>query len=184
MRQLDARQMAEQHAVAVQRALGRPGGAGRVDHHRRIVRPGCDRREGRGSPRDRLGETACAVVRSVGREHEAKLGKVFADLGDLRRALGVGHHRLGAGILQPVGQSIDAEQHRERQRDGAELVDGDVGDDDFRHLRQENRDAVAARDAVGRERVGKPVRALLEPAVADLTLDGDQETWVLGLLQG
>ena len=37
MRQLDAGQMAEQHAMRVQRALRLAGGAGGVDHHRRIV---------------------------------------------------------------------------------------------------------------------------------------------------
>jgi hypothetical protein len=45
-----------------------------------------------------------------------------------------------------------------------------VGHDDFRHLRQQNRDAVAARDAAGAERIGEPVGARFEPAEADLLL--------------
>ena len=42
MRQFGAGQMSEQHAMAVQRALGLAGGARGVDHHRRIVGRGID----------------------------------------------------------------------------------------------------------------------------------------------
>src|SRR5260370_714214 len=47
-------------------------------------------------------------------------------------------------------------------------VAGTMGEADLRDRRQENRAGVAARDAVGGERVGKPVGALFQPAVADL----------------
>ena len=82
--------------------------------------------------------------------------------------LRVGDQRPGAGILQPVGDRVDAEQHRERQRDGAELVDGDVDRRDLRRLRQQDRDAVAARNAVGGEHIGEPVRGLAQRAIGHL----------------
>ena len=73
--------------------------------------------------------------------------------------------RLHAGVLQPVAQRIDAEQDRQRHRDRAELVDRDMAGGGLRRLRQQHRDAVAARDAVRGERVGEPVRGLAQPAV-------------------
>ena len=45
-----AGEMTNQHAMAVQRAFRLPGGAGCIDHHRRIVRGRIDRRKiGRGA---------------------------------------------------------------------------------------------------------------------------------------
>ena len=56
MRQLDAWQVAKQHAVAVQRAFRRAGRAGREDHHRRIV--------GRGRlPARKLAAAVCKKLR-------------------------------------------------------------------------------------------------------------------------
>ena len=47
---LEARHMAEQHPMAVQRAFWRAGRAGCVDHHGRIVRPAVHGLEGAGMP--------------------------------------------------------------------------------------------------------------------------------------
>src|SRR5215831_18803572 len=55
-----------------------------------------------------------------------------------------------------------------RQRDGAELVDGDVAHRDRGSLRQQQRDAIPAPDAAGGERVGEAVRGLAQRAVAHL----------------
>ena len=88
-------------------------------------------------------------------------------LGELGEALRVGQQRLGAGILQPVGQRIRPEQDRDRQRDRAKLVDRDMGGGDFRRLRQQDGDAVAALDAVRAQHIGEPVRGLAQGAVAD-----------------
>ena len=153
--------------------LGWPGGAGGVDHHRRIVGRGGDRREiGRGA-RERLGKAERAVARSVDRQDELEVRQLaLRDLGDLGEPLRVGDQRLGAGILQAIGERVGAEQDRERQRDRAELVDRDVDGRDLRRLRQQDRDAVAARDAVRGQRVGEPVRGLAQPAVADVLARG------------
>ena len=137
---------------------------------RRIVGRGRDRREiGRGA-RERLGKAERAVARPIDRQDQLEAGERVAlrapDLGDLGEPLRVGEQRLGAGILQPIGERIGAEQHRQRQRDGAELVDRDVDRRDLGRLRQQDRDAVAALDAVRRERIGEPVRCLAQPAVA------------------
>ena len=43
-----------------------------------------------------------------------------------------------------------------------------MGGGDFRRLRQQDRDAVAARDAVRGKHVGEPVGGVLQPAEADL----------------
>src|SRR5712675_1661943 len=65
-------------------------------------------------------------------------------------------------------QRSAAEHRRERQRDRAELVDRDVDRGDFGRLRQQDGDAVAARDAVGAQRMGEPVRGLAQPAIGQV----------------
>jgi hypothetical protein len=65
VRDLDAGQVPEQHAMGVQRALGRPGRARGVDHQRRIVGGGVDRRELRGGAPHRLEEAVGAAARPV-----------------------------------------------------------------------------------------------------------------------
>ena len=168
VRHLDTRHVAEQHAMRVQRALGLAGGAGGEDHQRGIVRRGVGRRELVGRARDRLVQAERALARSVDREHQRKLRQRGARLGQLRQPLRVGDDGLHAGVLQPVGQRIDAEQNRQRHRDRAHLVDRDMPGGRLRRLRQQHRDAVAARDAVRGERVGEPVRGLAQPAERDL----------------
>src|ERR1051325_8955252 len=75
--------------------------------------------------------SAKASEPSAGPARETRRGgrerrQLRTDRGDLGEAGGVADERLHAGILQPVAQRIDAEQARQRQRDGAELVDRDV----------------------------------------------------------
>ena len=161
MRQLDAGKMTEQNAMGVQRALGLAGGAGGVDHHRRIVGGGIDRREIRRGARQQIRKAV------VDRNDAGELRHLSANAVELGEALRVGDERLGAGILQAIAQRIRAEQHRDRQRDRAELVDRDMGGGDFRRLRQHDGDAVAARNAVRAQHVGEPVRHLAQGAVAD-----------------
>ena len=164
MRQLDARQVPEQDAMGMQRALRLAGGAGGVDHHRRIVGRGIDRREiGRGA-RQQIGKAI------VDRHDAGKFRHLAAHAVELGEPLRVGDERLGAGILQAVGQRIGAEQDGDRQRDGAELVDRDMRGGDFRHLRQHDGDAVAARDAMRAQHIGEPVGGVAQGAVADRVL--------------
>ncbi len=87
---------------------------------------------------------------------------------ELGEPLRVGDHRFGAGILQPVVDRVDTEQDGERQRDRGELVDRDMGGRDLRRLRQQDRDAVAAGDAVRAQDVGEAVGGLFQRAVAGL----------------
>ena len=149
--------MADQNAMRVQRALGLAGGAGGVDHHRRIVGGGIDRREFRRRPRQQIGKAAGAIAFAVDRQHASEFRRLAANPVELGEALRVGEQRLGAGILQAVEQRIGPEQHRDRQRDRAELVDRDMGGGDFRRLRQHDGDAVAALNAMRAQHIGEPV---------------------------
>ena len=167
VRQLDAGQVPDQDAMGVQRAFGLAGGARRVDHHRRIVGGRFDGGEiGRG-PRQQIGKAPGAIAGAVDRQHARELRRLAADAGELGKTLRVGQQRLRAGILQAVGQRIGAEQHRDRQRHGAEFVDRDMGGHDFRRLRQQDGDAVAARDAMRAQHIGEPVGGLAQDAEAD-----------------
>ena len=168
VRHLDTRHVTEQDAMRVQRALGLAGGAGGEDHQRGIVRRHVGRRELIGRARDRLVQAERALARTVDREHQRELRQRRARFGELREPLRVGDDGFDAGVLQPIGQRIDSEQDRERHRDGADLVDRDVPGRGFRRLWQQHRDAVAARNAVRDQRIGKPVRGLAQPAERDL----------------
>ena len=152
--------------MGVQRAFRRSRRAGRVDHHSRIVRAGETRREIGGGALQRLLEAYRAIARPIDRQNQLQ-ARQFAAHG-LGKTVRVGDQRLGAGVLQSIGDRLGAEQHGERQRDGAELVDRDVDRGDLGRLRQQDRDAVAGRDAVRRKRVGEPVRGVAQPAVADI----------------
>ena len=76
------------------------------------------------------------------------------------RCRGVGHERAGAAVGEPEGERVGAEQHRERQRHRAELVDRDVGDGGLDALGQDDADPVPAPDAEPVECVGE---AIAEP---------------------
>ena len=80
-----------------------------------------------------------------------------ADHVDLGEAGRIGDDRPDPCRLQPVFERLDAEQQRQRHGNGAELVDGDMGDGRLEALRQEQRDAVAAPHASGAQGIGKGV---------------------------
>ena len=117
--------------------------------------------------RQRRGEIERAIACAVERQHQLEIGQVVANLGDAFDALRIGDQRGRAGILQAIAERIDAEQHRQRQRDAAELVDRDMAGRHFRRLRQQDGDAVAARNAVRAQHIGEPVGGLAQPAVGD-----------------
>src|ERR1051325_625329 len=79
-----------------------------------------------GARATRSAKTSAPAAGPVERDDERERRQLRTDRGDLGEAGGVADERLHAGILQPVAQRIDAEQARQRQRDGAELVDRDV----------------------------------------------------------
>ncbi len=72
------------------------------------------------------------------------------------------HHRVLA--LRDVGELRPAERGVEEQRVRPELVRGDVGLDPAAVVAAHDRDAVARADALGGERVGERVRALVDLA--------------------
>jgi len=96
MRQLDPRQMAEQHAMRMQRALGLAGGAGGVDHQRRIVRRSLFRREVGRRARNEFVKAERAVAGTIDRQNEFQLRHFAADGRDLFGARGVGDQRRRA----------------------------------------------------------------------------------------
>ena len=133
VRELEAGQVAGQHAVAVERALRRAGRAGGVDEQRGRVRRRRGRREvGRGG-----GEQGVEVVVDVDRDAvEAELGRALE-----RRALGDDRARLRA--TKAHAERIAAEGRAQRHHDRAELVDRDMGDHGLGPLREDQRHPVA-----------------------------------------
>ena len=160
MRKLDAGKMTDQHTMGVQGAFRRTGRARGIDHQRGVVGRGGDGRELVSRAREHRVKILGAVRRAIDRQHELEVGHGGAGARELFQSLGVGDQRPGAGILQAIGDRLVPEQDRQRQRDRAELVDGDVARRHRRSLRQQDRDPITAPDAMGRERIGEPVRAL------------------------
>ncbi len=144
------------------------GRSGCINHHCRIVRGGFNRFESGGSAVDQLAEAGRSLPGTVGRDYKFDIVQFVADRRELCHPLVVRDNGLGTGILQAIRQCVDAEESREWQRYCAELVDRDVRHHDFGYLRQQDRDAVAASDAVGAKRIGEAIGGLLQPAVTDL----------------
>ena len=86
------------------------------------------------------------------------------NLGDAGR---IGDQRHNARVLQPIVECIGAEERRQRQGDGAKLVDGEMRERDFMRLRQENRHTVALLHAFRAQRIGEPVRLLAQSAICE-----------------
>ncbi len=133
--------------MGMQRALGRPGRARRVDDDRRVVgrrvaAPEPARRLARGPPRS----PACRrcrhrrrrsppAARAAGRRISATFGQFASSVTIDARA----------GVAQPVLERVGAEEHEQRHRDQTGPVRGDVGDGGLVALREEDRHAVPGR---------------------------------------
>src|SRR5713101_3166714 len=168
VRVLDAREVAEEDAVRVQRSLRLARGARSIDDDRRVLgrrRNGVEPARG---ALERGGQIDGALAGPVRAEDQAQLGQALAKPLDLRQLVPVGDDRARAAVLQPELQGLLAEQLEERDRDQARLVHGDVGDRGLLPLRQEDRDAVAARQPVRDQHVGEPVRQLLDRRESEL----------------
>ena len=125
---LHARNMADQHPMGMQRALGRPRRAGGEDHHRRIFQPADDLERGIGKSVDQRLERG-VVARFAVSDHEAhEIGQIGADGSDLAGTGLGGDQQLRARGLQPVAERLDPEEQRQRHGDGAHLVERDMGD--------------------------------------------------------
>ncbi len=166
MRHLHPRQMPQQHPVGMQRPLGRPGGARGVADEGRVLGAGFGHLEGVTGLAQLLPEAPGAgagpEVGAIDREHRLQPRQPVADRRDLGQVGLVGDQRLGPRIGQPVLQPLLAEQGEQRQRDGAQLVGGEMGQQRLRHLPQQHRHPVAARHPVLDQRIGEPVRVARE----------------------
>ena len=158
---LDIRQMAEHHAMRVQRALWISRGARGVDDQGGIVGRGID---GRKIRRCRLRATTrtawcrpAPVADDVEFFSSGSRSRIFASFS--QPAL-VGDDGLGVGIRQAEFQRVLAEQREQRHRDHAGTKRRQMRDRQFQRLRQEHRDAVAAHKAVGLQHIGKTARQL------------------------
>ena len=160
--------MAEQHAVRMQRPFRRTGRARCVDHQRRVVGRGGDRREFGGGARQHRVEVLGPVRRSVDRPHNFERERSIANGRELGEPLRIADQCPCTGILQAIRNRLGSEEHRQRQRDGAELVDGDVAHRDGGALRQQQRDAITPLNAVGSERIGEPIRGFAQRAITHL----------------
>src|SRR5229473_1648247 len=102
------------------------------------------------------------LARASHADHMSQVRQAVLDRPEIgeRRRLDDGD--AGLGMINPVFQSLRAEQMRERQRDRPHLEDRHVGDRGLGALRQDEGDAVAALDAESRERVREAVRRRLD----------------------
>ena len=103
------------------------------------------------------------AIRTIDRDDEGEVRQARAQGGDLGDAGRVRDDRAHAGVRKAIIQRIDAKERGERQGDGAEFVDRDMGDDDLSHLRQEDGDAVPMGDAKLSERAGETVGLVGKP---------------------
>ncbi len=159
--------MAQQHAVGVQRALRVAGGAGGVDHHRRIV----GRRVGGLEAIARQGQQ---IFIAVGVRRFALDGDPVAQVGDLvahgihrRQPLGRADQGDRRAVGQAVGEGVRPEQGEQRDRDRAQLVDGEMRLRRLEALRQQDADPVAGLNPQAHKRVRQAVGARTQILEAD-----------------
>ena len=161
----EPRQIADQCRVRHQRALRRAGRSAGVDQQGRIararddclepVRRGCQQRAP--VPRGR-----CDLVDD---DQVLQVRASVMNRLERRQRGGVDDRSYGAAVLQPVLERVGAEQQRKRHRDGAQLVDRDMGDRRFRALRQNDSDAVSALHAECAQRIRQPVGVGLQRGI-------------------
>ena len=158
VRELDARQMAQQRAVGVQRALGRARGPGGVDEQRGVV--GARRRghEPLIAARQQVVEAVGPAVPAGGGHHNVpQRRQAFQYRLDPGQCVVVHDHETGAAVTQPVFEGVWTEQAGHRNGYGAQLVRREVGHGSFGPLRQDDSDPVASSYAEPRQGVGQPV---------------------------
>ena len=148
--------------MTVQRAFRRARRARCVDHHGRVVGR-CLRGSG---PVADGGEFAFEIenvaIPTVGADGEVQRRRDFTDAFQLRHAVRIGDEHLDAGVLQAIGDGVDAEQDGEWHSNGGTFVDAHMSCGDVAALRQHDADAVAARHAAREQHVGEAVGARLQ----------------------
>ncbi|MNI68281.1 hypothetical protein D3C73_1239650 [compost metagenome] len=163
MRHLHARQVAQQDAVRVQRALGLARGARRVDDHGRIVggrvhRGVVVRLLGQGRVK-RHGAFLAVAVDAI---HDLQVRQAGAYLAQFSAPFRVRHQRHRAAVGQAELDGVHAKQREQRYRHRAHLVDSNMGDRGFGRLRQVHGHAVAACYAMARQAMRQAVGLRLD----------------------
>ncbi len=164
----EAGQVADQRALRDQRTLRCPGGAAGVDQYRRIVGPGGDDRcghrwcEQRVCPVDvalphRVADSDDVFERRARGAHVAQgVDRGFVCDGDARCA-----------VLQAKRHRIGAEKDRQRHRDRAQALAGDVRHRGLEALRHHDRDAVAVLHAAAYEARRQAARGGVEVTIGE-----------------
>src|SRR5216684_1827842 len=102
------------------------------------------------------------LARASHADHMSQVRQAVLDRPEIGECRRLDDGDAGLRMINPVFQSLRAEQMRERQRDRPHLEDRHVGDRGLGALRQDEGDAVAALDAESRERVREAVRRRLD----------------------
>src|SRR2546423_425500 len=117
VRVLHSREVAEERAVRMQRALRLTGGAARVDDERRILGERVGDLETVRRLRGQRVEIERAFSGSVNAEDGLQVREAVAQLRDLGQLLAVGDDRTRAAVLQAELERLLAEQREERHGD-------------------------------------------------------------------
>ena len=152
---LDIGEMAEQHAMRMQRALGISGRARGIDDDGGIVARGVDHGEVVGRLLDLAPERFCAAACVADHIDILQVRQPIANFRQLLKTAFVGDDGLGAGVLKAELQRVLAEQREQRHRDETGTERGQMRDRQFQRLRQEHRDAIAAHQSVGLQHIGE-----------------------------
>ena len=155
MHHLDIGEMAEQHAMRMQRALGISGRARGIDDDGGIVARGVDHGEVVGRLLDLAPERFCAAACVADHIDILQVRQPIANFRQLLKTAFVGDDGLGAGVLKAELQRVLAEQREQRHRDETGTERGQMRDRQFQRLRQEHRDAIAAHQSVGLQHIGE-----------------------------
>ena len=165
----EAGQVADQRAVRNQGAFGRPGGATGVDQHGRVLGQGVARRETLLSASQHRRPVQIALpLRRAHSHHRAQAGAIRAHSQEIADGALVHQRRHRTTVLQAVDQGIGAEQHGQRHRHRAHLVQRHVGNGRLGALRHHHRHAVASRDTGPLQGMAELVGLGLQCGVAEL----------------
>ena len=159
--------MHHQRAVAVEHALGMPGGAGGVTEPGRVVLA-----DGRGREVRQLGLDQLLVIDGALRDglavppddDVARLHLRAEAFPERPEHVVEDHHRI-VGVIDDVRDVLHREPRIERVQDGAAEGDSEVRLQMTAVVPGERRDAVARLHAQPRERVGELLRAAMEFAI-------------------
>ncbi len=113
-----------------------------------------------------------------------KHGRTGAQRTRFRDPKRIGNQQSRTGIREPISNGINSEQSRERHRNRADLVDGEMGDRHIAALGQMDRHTVTPANSQREQRLGKTVGGSLHLAIGDhglaeLSTDLDHR-WLAG----